>query len=221
MLLFAGVGMAQKAEQSPQPDTVGTNITDTHQNESLLLAHKPKISALKQLYTIQLSGTYVRPSSKTRFKRYVNDAVGPFALAGQIAGAGFSTWINSPQEWGEKWEGFGRRVASNVGTNIIRQTAIYGLDEAFKLDSHFYRSEKRDIGSRLRNALISPVTARNRNGKRIIGLPRIAGTYGAAIIAVEAWYPGRYDYREGLKNGTISLGVNAAFNLFKEFIFKK
>ena len=167
------------------------------------------------------SSAYVRPDSKTRFKRYVNSTVGPFALARQVAGAGISTWRNSPEEWGPHWEGFGKRVASNFGKNLIKQTTIYGLDEALKLDSHYYRSKKKDAGSKIANALLSPVSARNSSGKRVIGIPRLVGTYGASIIAAETWYPDRYTWKDGAKNATISLGINAAFNLVKEFIWKK
>lgn len=164
---------------------------------------------------------YTRPNAKKRFKRFASDTFGPFALAGNAAAAGFLTLINEPEEWGKKWEGFGRRFASNLGTNVIKNTAIFGLDEAFKLDSHFYPSEKRDVESRVANAFLSTVTARKPNGKRTVGVPRLIGTYTATIIAVEAWYPARYDWKDGVRSGSISLGVNAAFNLVQEFIWKK
>lgn len=169
----------------------------------------------------QQPNSYLRPRAKVRFKRYLNDIAGPFALGRDVAVAGISTWANSPEEWGKKWDGFGRRVASNFGKNVIKQTAIYGLDEALKIDSHYYRSRKKDAGSKIRNALLSPVTARNASGKRVIGIPRIVGTYASSIIATEAWYPARYDYKEGLRSGTISLGINAAFGLIKEFVWKR
>ena len=167
------------------------------------------------------SDRYVRPDAKTRRKRYINSMVGPFALARQVAGSGYATWRNSPEEWGDQWEGFGRRVASSFGKNVIKQTTIYGLDEAFKLDSSYYRSKDKSVGARIRNAVISPVTARDRNGKRVFGFPRIAGTYGSSMIAHEAWYPARYDWKDGLKGGSMSLGYGVLFNLFKEFVWKK
>jgi hypothetical protein len=164
---------------------------------------------------------YVRPDSKTRFRRYVKSMFGPMALGKTVLSAGWATWRNSPEEWGDTWEGFGKRVASSTGKSVIKHTTMYGLDEALKYDSRFYRSEKKDFGSRLGNALISPVTARDKNGKKVLGVPRIVGTYTASIIAAETWYPSRYDYKDGLKNGTVSLGMNAAFNVIKEFIWKK
>ncbi len=167
------------------------------------------------------SNGYTRPTAKKRFNRYVNSMVGPFALARQVAGAGISTWRNSPEEWGGQWEGFGKRVASNFGKNVIKQTTIYGLDEALKLDSGYYRATGKSTGEKIKNALISPVTARRPNGKRTIGVPRLVGTYTGNIIARETWYPDRYDWKDGVRSGTISLGIGAAFNLFKEFVWKK
>ena len=104
---------------------------------------------------------YTRPSAATRRKRYINSMVGPWALGRTVATAGISTWRNSPEEWGDNWEGFGRRVASNLGRNVIKQTTKFGIDEALKTDSHFYRSKNKSVSARIGNALISPVTGRD------------------------------------------------------------
>ena len=167
------------------------------------------------------ASAYVRPDAKARFKRYVNGMFGPMALGKNAATAGWGTWRNSPEEWGDRWEGFGRRFASSMGTGVIKHTTMYGLDEALKLDSGYYRSKKKDVGSKVANALISPVTARTTTGKRTIGVPRIVGTYTGSMLSRELWYPARYSWKDGLKSGTISLGFSAAFNLVKEFIWKK
>ncbi len=164
---------------------------------------------------------YVRPDAEQRFKRYLNDTAGPLAWVGIAAGAGFATAANNPEEWDRNSKGYGKRFASNFGRNVIRNSVTYGLDEALKLDSHFYRSEKKGVGSRVGNALLSTVTARKANGKRTVGVPRIVGTYTANVIARETWYPARYDWKDGVRSGTVSLGVNAVFNLVKEFVFKR
>ena len=168
----------------------------------------------------QTTSTYSRPDAKTRRNDYFKSLFGPSAIARTVVGAGVSTWRNSPEEWGGKWEGFGRRVASGFGKNAIKQTTVYALDESFNLDSKFYRSQNRKFGAKVKNALISPLTARTASGRRVFGFPRIVGTYTSSIVAAEAWYPRRFDYKDGLRSGTISLGFNAVFNLFKEFIKK-
>lgn len=179
-------------------------------------AKVPAASAPKSSQT-----SYVRPDSRERFRRYLNGMFGPVAMAKKVAFAGIGTWTNWPEEWGPHWDGYGRRFATSIGSGIIENSISYGLDEAFKLDSHYVRSSKKDVGSKVKNALISPVLARNKNGKRVFGFPRIAGVYTAHVIAVETWYPARYDYTDGLKSATFSLGMTAAFNLVKEFIWKR
>jgi hypothetical protein len=200
--LFLAAAVSAAAQTTPQPQATPEPARD--QTASVASSSKP----------------YVRPDASKRRKNYVNSIFGPYALARTVVGAGISTARNSPEEWGGQWEGFGRRVASGFGRNAIKQTTIYALDESFKLDSKFYRSDKRDFGSKVKNALISPLTARKPDGRRVFGFPRVVGTYTAAIVAAETWYPKRYDYKNGLRSGTISLGFNAAFNLFKEFIKK-
>lgn len=226
--LFLGLSLLSAASfyataQTSAPQTISQEPAKSVEKSE---PEKEKISTPLPDRTISTSSkqdtqTYVRPDAKKRFNRYLKSMFGPMALAKSVAGAGLSTATNSPEEWGPQWEGFGRRVASNLGKSAIKQTTTYALDEAFKLDSGFYRSQKRDFGSRLKNALLSPVTARNERGQRVFGFPRVVGTYTASIVAAEAWYPNRFNYKNGLRSGTISLGTTALFNVVKEFFFKK
>lgn len=188
---------------------------------SAILGQTPSPSPTPEAADPVTAATYTRPDSRTRFKRYVNGMFGPVNLGRITFNSGIGTWRNSPEEWGGQWEGFGRRMASNLGKNVIGQSVAYGLGEALKYDSHYYRSKKKGAGPKIKNALLSTVTARDRNGKRVLGIPRIVGSYTSNIIAAETWYPARYDWKDGAKRATFSFGTGAAFNLFKEFIWKK
>ena len=199
-------------QKTPEPEKVSDT---TSKNDS-----KSADASTTDNSTKSSSSWYVRPDKKTRQKNYFKSMFSLTSLGRTVVSAGYHTWQNNPEEWGTHWDGFGRRVASGVGRNVIKQTTMYALDESFKLDSRFYRSQKRNFGSKVKNALISPFTARNPSGKRVFGFPRIIGTYTSAIIAAETWSPKRFNYVDGLRGGTISLGMNAAFNLVKE-IFKK
>jgi hypothetical protein len=168
----------------------------------------------------QSSTTYVRPDANTRFKKYVNRTVGPTAFISPIISSTFRQIRNSPEEWGGKYPGFAKRFGDSVGRNIIKQTITYGLDEALKLDSNYYKSQRKDFKSKFSNAVLSSFTARNERGKRVIGVPTIVGTYSSHIIANEVWMPKRFDYKNGLRGGSISFATRIGFNLIKEFIFK-
>lgn len=161
---------------------------------------------------------YVRPDKNERVKRYFMSMFGPRALGKRVVTSAILTWSNSPTEWGEHWDGFGKRFASATGTSIISNTTQFGLEEAFKLDSRYYRSTG-GPGDKIKNAITSPFIARNRYGRKVFGFPHIAGTYTGTVIASETWMPARkFDWKDGLKGGTVSLGGDIVFNLIKEFV---
>jgi hypothetical protein len=165
------------------------------------------------------SDEYVFPTSEERTKRYVRGVIGPFALARMATSAGINQWKDHPEEWGQGTEGYGKRFASQFGRNGIRQTVQFGLSEALQLDTGFERSKRKGFGPRLRDALVQNVTSRTRSGKRVISAPILAGAYAGPIIAYETWYPDRFNYRDGLRSGTISLGTGFAINVIREFVF--
>ncbi len=164
------------------------------------------------------STNYVRPDAKARRARFVKGLVGLGVWARMAASAGWGTSRNSPREWGPHWDGFGKRLASNFGKRAVSGTVRYSLDETFKLDSKFYRTKKKGIGNKVVNALVSVFTARRPDGSRTVGVPRLVGTYASNVIASELWYPSRYTWKDGLRSGTMSLGVKFLGNLFKELV---
>ena len=166
------------------------------------------------------SPDYVFPTPRERFNRYVKSTVGPERLLRAAASAGIAQWRDSPEEWGQGAEGYGKRFASRMGQNAIRQTVIYGLDSAMGLDTGFERSKRKGFMPRLKDALVQNVTSRNRSGDRVISIPRFAGVYTGSIIATETWYPDRYSYKDGLRRGTTSLLTGFGINVVREFVIK-
>jgi hypothetical protein len=163
---------------------------------------------------------YVFPTPKERFKRYVLSTVGPMPIVRASLSAGIQQWRDSPEEWGQGMKGYGRRFASNMGRNLIQQTVTYGLDSALELDTGFQRSKRQGFGARLKDALVQNVTSRTKSGNRVISAPRLAGVYTAGVVAAETWYPDRYDWKDGLRQGTTSLLTGFGINVLREFVIK-
>lgn len=165
--------------------------------------------------------TYVRPTKEQRLKRYLSDAFGVPALIGSAFGATLNQIGNDPPEWRRTATGFGKRFASSYGTNAIRNSISFGIGETFKLENRFERSGQKDFGKRLKHVFLGSYTTRTKTGKRIPDFPHFIGTYSAAVIANETWMPDRFSYKDGLRDGTVSLGIRFGVNLLREFIFPK
>ena len=194
---------AQEPASSPEParstgDIVGATTTTI----------KPKSDPYD---------TFVFPTHRERFDRYVKDTVGPFRLTRSAVAAGLDQWRDTPEEWGQGMKGFGKRYASSLGRNAIQQTMTYGLDEALGVDSSFHRSGREGLMPRVKHAFLETITSRTKSGNRVISAPKLAGVYTGAIVATETWYPERYSYKDGLRMGTGTLLTSFGINLVREF----
>lgn len=163
---------------------------------------------------------YVRPTKKQRVNRYLSDAFGVPAVIGSAFGAGFAQIGNGPPEWKRTIGGYGKRFANSYGTNAIRNTISFGINEAFGLDNRFERSGQKSIGKRIKHVFISSYTTRKKNGDRLPDFSYFVGTYSANVIANEAWMPDRFSYKDGLRDGTYSIFTRLGVNFLREFIFK-
>lgn len=92
---------------------------------------------------------YIRPASKERFDRYL-DRMFKTGLIGVGASSIVQQISENPPEWEQNGKGLLRRVGSNFAGNVIEESIAYGLEESLKLDSKFYKSKKRDFGSRVK-----------------------------------------------------------------------
>jgi hypothetical protein len=163
---------------------------------------------------------YVRPTEKMKLRAYLFDAYGPYPIAGAAFVAGINQAENTPPEWGQGARAYGQRFGSNLAIAAVTTTARYGLAEAFREDTVYYRCECKGIFPRLKHALISTVTARRgEDGHRRLSLPAIVSPYAGTMTAVYAWYPARYGYKDALRMGNYNLLAFAGENLALEFIY--
>jgi hypothetical protein len=164
--------------------------------------------------------TYVRPTQKTKFRNYAFDAFGPYPIVGAGIAAGIHQESNSPPEWGQGAQGYGKRIGSDFGIAAVATTTRYGLSEAFHEDAMYYRCECKGVFPRLRHAVISTFTARRGDdGHRVFSVPALVAPYAGTMTAVYGWYPGRYDYKDGFRLGNYSLLWYMGANVSLEFLY--
>jgi len=164
--------------------------------------------------------TYVPPTERTKVSNYAFDAFGPYPIAGAGVAAGINQWSNSPPEWGQGLNGFGKRFGSDFGIAAIGTTTRYGLAEAFKEDTLYYRCECRGPFPRLRHAVISTLTGRHgEDGHRVFSFSAFAAPYAGSMIAVYAWYPDRFGAKDAFRMGNYTLLANLGGNIALEFFY--
>jgi hypothetical protein len=162
-----------------------------------------------------LAQSRVGKDSTTRTKRYRQDLAYGAALG--LAWAGVDQLREDPPEWGKGWRGYGRRAASNVGEFVIQETVTDVVAAVMNRPLDYQRCRCSHLSRRIGWALQAAVTDPMPNDTHPIAVPRILGAY-AGSFAQASWRPdtpsGRT--RTALVNGTVSLLIGAAINVYYE-----
>jgi hypothetical protein len=155
---------------------------------------------------------------RERFEHYLKDTYGPVSLIGPGAGAALTQWItHNPRQWGQGFDGYGRRVASGYGRNVISNTVALPIAYLDREDPRYYPSKRSGIWPRARYALVHTFVARKTTGGEMLGFSRIAGTYAAAFAA-NAWYPASSaDTAHALYRGSTAMASGIVYNELREF----
>jgi hypothetical protein len=157
----------------------------------------------------------VGSDSATRWTRFGRSLAYGATLG--LAYAGVDQARNQPEEWGKGWNGYGKRVASNVGEFVIQEGVTEGLAAALHRPLDYRRCHCGSTMKRIGWAIRGAVTDAMPDGSHPIAIPRIVGAY-AGSFAQSRWRPSDSDRTQvALINGTTSLGVGALINLFYEF----
>jgi len=148
---------------------------------------------------------------------YVQRTVGKKAIFPVVGGAAVRQIRNSPHEWGHGGAGFGKRVGSSFGTNLVKNTIEFPVAAVRHEDLHYYRSEKKGFFPRLRHALVSTViTRKTTTGKKTVASGRLSGAFGSGLVA-SAWQPAGFSVAGGAASGGITMGASAGANVAREF----
>jgi hypothetical protein len=162
------------------------------------------------------------PSSRLteheRWRLYVLDTVGPVPLLGEAAAAGLQQGLNSQPEWGQGLSGFGKRFASNMAYNAIRQSITFGVGRTLGEDTRYYASTDTGVWARTRHAVLSTFLAKHDDGSRGFSYASTAGVVGAAAIS-SMWGADNWKGPRNIaKSSGLSFALSAGFNVFREFL---
>jgi hypothetical protein len=161
---------------------------------------------------------YTPMTQDERLHYYVQHMFNIESVFRAAAGAGINQAMNTPSEWHQGAEGYGRRFASAYGGHIVQSTVMYGTSAALHEDNRYFRSGQTGVGARLKYALVSAFMARHDDGSRHFSFSRMS-SYAAAAAVSRAWQPPSTDKPLNALNGfSISIGVEAGFNVAREFL---
>jgi hypothetical protein len=162
------------------------------------------------------AGEQAGPLPPDRLGNYVRDTFGPVALFRASVGAAWSQARNRPPEWGQGFDAYGRRVASQYGELVIQESVRHGLGALLGEDIRYRRCECRGFVPRFGHAWLSTLTV-SSNGRYRPSIAKLVAPFAGTVGAVTLWYPDRFTYRDGLRFGVFAVAGAGGTNVLREF----
>lgn len=159
-----------------------------------------------------------QPPEQPTAREYIKHALSPFAALRAAAGAAVTQATNTPYEWGQGAEGFGRRLASAFGKHLVKKAIQYPVARLTHEALGYQPSDQTEFKLRLRHALLATVyTTKTTTGRKTLSTSEISGAFGSGLIS-RLWQPASVrTVGYGFLSGGITLGVDAGSNVLREF----
>ena len=141
----------------------------------------------------------------------------PASFANSALGAGLNQWQDDPVEWGQGMQGYSRRYALKLANRGAENGIGFAAAVALGEDPRYFPCHEAGVWRRTRHALVSTFLTRTDDGGRRPALWRFAGNYGAQFISNSWRPPSHHGVQNALVRGSLSIGFDAAANVFKEF----
>jgi hypothetical protein len=175
------------------------------------------VSAQTAADTAAEPATRLQPAFKPmtqseRFQHYLKSTFSVESVLRSAAGAGIHQATDTPHEWGEGAEGYGRRFGDSFAQQIMRQTIVYGASDLLHEDNRYIPSGESGAGARMKYAIASTFLARKDNGIRRFSYSRIGGVLAVAFISREWQPPSENKPRNAASSFGTTLGTEVGFN---------
>lgn len=119
-----------------------------------------------------------------RGKWFVTSTVGPTSLFGAgVLSAAWGTMLNSPEEYGPTWEGFGKRYGVRLSGVSVGNALEAGLGAMWGEDPRYFPSAEHGFGPRVKHVIKTTFLAPGRDGRYRPAYARYAGNVGNNFLS--------------------------------------
>jgi len=148
-----------------------------------------------------------------RLKNYLHDLAGPGAMV-SVLGGGVADHFMQKNGNPDLAEDLARRIGMRASQAALEVSMRHGLAAVMHRSTEYQPCECHGFGHKVEHALLETFTDHRADGSRALSIPRLASAYAGGFSRM-AWEP---DRKPGdiARSTTISLGVNALFNVARE-----
>jgi hypothetical protein len=156
-------------------------------------------------------------TSGQKFKlavQYLN----PYTFLFVAAEAGINQARNSPKEYGQGAEGYGKRYGAGLADGLTDGILVTGVyPSLLHQDPRYYRLGDGNFSHRTGYALTRILVTRQDSGRKAFNFSEVLGSFSSSAFAVTYYPESQRDFSHVAERAGIQFAFDAGFNLLKEF----
>jgi hypothetical protein len=156
-------------------------------------------------------------TSGQKFKlavQYLN----PYTFVFVAAEAGINQVRNSPREYGQGAEGYGKRYGAGFADGLTDGILVTGVyPSLLRQDPRYYRLGDGGFSHRAGYAASRILVTRQDSGRKAFNFSEVLGSFTSSAIGVTYYPKSQRDFSDVAERAGVQFGFDAGFNLLKEF----
>ncbi len=221
MVTSAQICRAQDAASPSAPNNdaaAGQNHARKGTDSSTQPSGQKRMFGVMPAYGLVEAGMQPPPlTSGQKFKlavQYLN----PYTFAFVAVEAGVNQARNSPQEYGQGAEGYGKRYGAGFADGLTDGIFVTGLyPSLLRQDPRYYRLGDGGASRRLGYAVSRIAVTRQDSGRKAFNFSEVLGSFSSAALAVTYYPKSQRDFSSVAERAGVQFGFDAGFNVLKEF----
>jgi len=224
IILMMTVTSAQlcRSQEPPPATTSKDGASQNHEQKRADSSTQPsgqeRMFGIVPAYGLVEVGTQPPPlTSGQKFKlavQYLN----PYTFVFVAAEAGVNQARNSPREYGQGAEGYGKRYGAGLADGLTAGIFITGVyPSLLHQDPRYYRLGDGGFSRRMGYSLSRILVTRQDSGRKAFNVSEVLGSFSSSALAMTYYPRSQRDFSDVAERAGIQFAFDAGFNVLKEF----
>ena len=212
-----------RSQDAPPPSATDKNPADqnlalTRADSSTQPSGQGRVLGFLPSYGMVEPGKHPPPLTVGKKFQLAVQYLNPYTLVFVAAEAGINQARNSPKDYGQGVEGFGKRYGAGFADGLSDGLFVTGVyPSLLHQDPRYYRLGDGGFSHRAGYAVTRILVTRQDSGRKAFNFSEVLGSFSSSALAMTYYPSSQRDFSHVAERAGIQFAFDAGFNLLKEF----
>lgn len=208
-----------RAQEAPQPsDSQNQNSNQKRSDSSTQPTGKDRMFGFMPAYGMVEAGRQPPPLTSGQKFKLASQYLNLYTVFFVAAEAGVNQARNSPSDYGQGAEGYGKRYGAGFADGLSDGLFVTGVyPTLLRQDPRYYRMDSGGFTHRFGYAATRILVTRQDSGRKAFNFSQVLGSFSSSTLAMTYYPKSQRDFSDVAERAGIQFAFDAGFNVLKEF----